>query len=221
METDSVDGQVVKPGQRSNAEWIRALTDEGPARAGALAELRAGMLRVIRSCLARREVRTDRESLAQDCAQEALLLALKHLHTFRGDSRFTTWAFQIAIRQALGALREQRWRLQSLELPAGDHPLPERPIESADPGPERRAQQAQVWQALREIIEQHLTARQRQVLEAAVFRGMPLDLLANSLGTTRDNIYKILHDARRSLRRHLLAQHLTYAEILEPFRDRG
>ncbi len=206
---------------RDNAAWLRALRSAGAEQAAGIRDLREGMLRVIRGCLATRVADTDCESLAQDCAQEALLAALRHLDDFRGESRFTTWAYQIAIRQALGALRRQRWHA-ALDPTPQDGRLPERPIEDhASPDPERALQQAQVWSVLHEIIERELTPRQRAVLVACVFQGMPLDLVAESLQTNRDNIYKLLHDARRSVRRHLLDRHLTQEEVLAPFRERG
>jgi RNA polymerase sigma-70 factor (ECF subfamily) len=211
-----------RPQGRDNAVWLRALRAEGEEQAAAIRDLRRGMLGVIRACLARRMPGQGYESLAEDCVQEALVLTLAHLDAFRGESRFTTWAYQIAIRQALGALRRQRWLTSDPAPAALDGGLPERLLEDQrSPDPERRLQQAQVWDMLREIIREELTARQRTVLVAAVFRGMPLDVLAESLGTTRDNVYKILHDARRALRRRLLARQVTADDILEPFRSPG
>ena len=45
-----------------------------------------------------------------------------------------------------------------------------------------------------------LTPRQRQVLVALAINGVPIDVLADRLGTTRGALYKALHDARRKLR---------------------
>ncbi len=206
---------------RDNAEWVRALTAGGADQAAAIADLRAGMLGVIRACLARRMAGRDHASLAEDCAQEALLLALQHLPGFRGESRFTTWAYQIAIRQALAALRRRDWQASGVAASLDDG-LPARILEDRRaPDPERALQQAQVWTLLQDIIQRELTPRQRTVLVAGVFRGMPLDLVAESLGTTRDNVYKLLHDARRSVQRRLLERRVTRDEILEPFRVRG
>ena len=213
---------------RGNAEWLDDLKAEGPRQDRALKDLREGILRVILAYLARHHVgrpasrSDDADQLAQDCAQEALLAVLKNLDTFRGESRFTTWAYQVAIRLLLAELRRSRWKDISLDRSHTGEELPAWPIEdNRSPNPERALQQEQVWEMLKGIIENDLTPRQRSVLVATVFQGMPLDLLAERLGTNRDNVYKILHDARKKLKRCLVERRLTQDEILGVFADRA
>ena len=213
---------------RGNAEWLDDLKADGPRQDQALKDLREGILRVLLNYISRHHVGRptpapeEADHLAQDCTQEALLIILKNLGTFRGESRFTTWAYQVAIRVVLGELRRSRWKEVSLDRSQIGEDLPDWPIEDTkSPDPERALQQGQMWQILKGIIENDLTPRQRSVLVAHVFQAMPLDLVAEWLGTNRDNVYKILHDARQKLKRVLIDRKLTQHEILEVFAERG
>jgi RNA polymerase sigma-70 factor (ECF subfamily) len=58
---------------------------------------------------------------------------------------------------------------------------------------------------LRDAIATALTPHQREVLVAVTVNDVPIDVLAERLGTTRGALYKTIHDARRKLRRHLAA----------------
>ena len=59
--------------------------------------------------------------------------------------------------------------------------------------------------AFAELLDEELTARQRQVFVAIVLNGVPLDALTVELGCNRNAIYKTLFDARRKLRTALAA----------------
>lgn len=213
---------------RGNAEWLDDLKADGPRQDQALKDLREGILRVLLNYIARHHVGRptpapeEADHLAQDCTQEALLIILKNLETFRGESRFTTWAYQVAIRVVLGELRRSRWKEVSLDRSQVGEDLPDWPIEDTkSPDPERAFQQEQMWAILKGMIENDLTPRQRSVLVAHVFQAMPLDMVAEWLGTNRDNVYKILHDARKKLKRVLVDRKLTQQEILEVFAHLG
>ncbi|MGH7432317.1 MAG: RNA polymerase sigma factor [Candidatus Methylomirabilales bacterium] len=209
---------------RTNEEWLRALRAKGPEQEQALRDLRGRVLRAILAYLAGPHVsqatrsQEDARQLAEECAQEALLAILGKLGTFRGESQFTTWTFAVAVRLLLGKLRRRKWREVSLEDSRIGEELPAWPIASAKSAdPERALQQQETWRILRGIIEKDLTQRQRSVLVAHVLQGMPLDLVADWLGTNRDNVYKILHDARKKLKRSLIEQGLTQEEIFAVF----
>jgi RNA polymerase sigma-70 factor, ECF subfamily len=209
---------------RTNEDWLRALTAVGAEQEEALKDLSQRFLHTMRAFL--RESHggnpvldaEDARQLAEDCAQEALLKVQEKLASFRGESRFTTWATTIAIRVLLQELRRRRWKDVSLRYShIGDHP-PDWPID--DPksqDPEKALQQHEVWQIVTRIIEEDLTARQRYVLVANVFQGMPIDLIAHRLGTNRDTVYKVLHDARKKLKLCLSKRGLTQEEILQIF----
>jgi RNA polymerase sigma-70 factor (ECF subfamily) len=52
------------------------------------------------------------------------------------------------------------------------------------------------------------------VLVALALNGVPIDVLAERLNSTRGALYKTLHDARRKLRKHLQERGLSL-EFLE------
>ena len=207
---------------KTNEEWLRALRADRIEQDDALKDLRETMLRAMRAYLAADSGYRSEEvgQIAEDCAQETLLTIRQKIDTFRGESRFTTWATSIAIRILLGELRRRRWKDLSIQHPRIGHDLPNRPIEalqSRHSDPELALQQDEVWRMIKTIIEEELTARQRYVLVANVFQGMPLDLIADRLGTNRDNVYKVLHDARKKLKICLSKRGLTQEEILHIF----
>ncbi len=212
---------------RTNEAWLQALHGDGTwQQEEALKDLREIILRGLRAFLSQAKesypsLRSENaEQVAQDCAQEALLSILRRLETFRGESRFTTWAHQVAIRHVLDVLRQKRWRDISLDPSRIGDGLPQRPIEDArELDPEQQLYQAQVWQIIRRSIEEDLTPRQRSALVAHVFQGMPLDLVATWLGTNRDAVYKLLHDARKKMKQGLLERRIPQEEILGAFAD--
>jgi RNA polymerase sigma-70 factor (ECF subfamily) len=213
---------------KTNEEWLRALKADGIEQEDALKDLRATILRALRAHLAKnsgyRSAFNSEEArqIAEDCAQQTLLTVQQKIDTFKGESRFTTWAISIAIRILLGELRRRRWKLVSLESSHGSVDLSESPAQSLPClDPELALQQDQIWNIFAEIIEKELTLKQRSVLVAVVFEGMPLDLLADSIGTNRDNVYKILHDARKMLKKCLSRRGLTQEEILRIFERRN
>jgi RNA polymerase sigma-70 factor, ECF subfamily len=69
--------------------------------------------------------------------------------------------------------------------------------------PEARTEQKELLASLQEAISDELTPHQRKILVALAVNGVPIDVLADRLGTSRGALYKTLHDARRKLRRHL------------------
>jgi RNA polymerase sigma-70 factor (ECF subfamily) len=138
----------------------------------------------------------------QDFAQEALLKIMEKMDQFNGRSRFTTWAQSIALNLAFSKLRRRHWRDVSLEamiergelfaepavLPANSH--------GADDDQNR------LVEALRKAISEELTPRQRAGIMAEL-DGIPVDQISELLGINRNALYKLLHDARRSLKHHL------------------
>jgi RNA polymerase sigma-70 factor (ECF subfamily) len=202
---------------RDNEGWITDLSQPGPQRDQALADLRVLLVRGLGYALSDRPG-VD-EALLEDFVQDALLKILAALDTFRGESRFTTWAQKIAMRVALTELRRQRWRDVSLDELTDAPEAPFIPELLADPaaGPERQAIQRSSLEVLRRVMNEELTARQRQALVAAHVHGMPLEEVARRMGTDRNALYKLLHDARQRLKQRLLAAGLSPQDILDAF----
>ena len=206
---------------RSNQQWVADLQAQGSVRDAAVADLRQILVTGLHRGLLRRVRRTGSEfhSQAEDFAQEALLKVLDQLGSFRGESRFTTWAHKIAIRVALTELRRKRW--QDVSLDALVTPPPGRlPVEFPDtaPGPAQAANKHAVLALLHRYIEEELTAKQRQALLAVAIYGMPLEEVARRMDSNRNALYKLLHDARRRLQRKLIADGLTPDQMLGVFR---
>ena len=214
---------------RSNAEWITALQSAGAEQAGALTELRTSLRRAALFTLRRARHHVGHlgagalDALAEDCAQEALSAIVQRLHDFRGDSRFTTWAYAFAVNMALVAARRERWATVSLDRIL-DKPQPLSAALSEDfrdPDPERRALQVEVAAVMHDGIDKHLTPRQQQVLRALVVEGIPLDEVVRHWGSNRNAVYKLVHDARLKLKRHLVSRGFDVPEILALFGGAG
>ena len=186
-------------------EWLRCLRDDGATRDDALARLHALLLRAARFEVARRRstlphLRGDElDDIANEAADDALMSVLKRLDDFRGASRFRTWVYKFALLEAAVKLRKRSW--QGREVPL--EPESWNILASADLEPDAEAEQSELIAALQSAIAEVLTPHQRRVLVALALNGVPIDVLAERLSTTRGALYKTLHDARRKLRAHL------------------
>ena len=198
---------------RENAEWVRAIADDGAVGEAARRDLRevlvSGLMRVL-------AVRGVDEALCEDFVQEALLRVRERLGGFRGESRFTTWALSIAIRIALDDLRHKRWKDVSFEaLTDGMRRLTDfEPAQQASQ--ERELARTRVLAELKAAIDNHLTERQRRVLMAEL-EGMPHGEIALHLKINRNALYKMSHDARRKIKAHLQGAGLSGADVLWAF----
>jgi len=201
--------------ERTNQEWLADL--RGPDRDKALADLGALLVKGLRYAMSDRPAVTEPD--LEDFAQEALLKILAGLGTFRGESRFTTWAQKIAVRVAFTELRRRRWRDVSLDemMGSSDTSFLHGTLSSAEAGPEQHAIQHMLLTALRRTIKDELTDRKRQALVAVHLQGLPLEEVARRMGTNRNALYKLLHDARQRLKKRLTAQGLSPQDMLAAF----
>lgn len=211
--------------QRSNAEWLSQLVADGtPEQAEAIEDLRQYLLRAVLYFFSqspgdlRSLARAELEQVAQDLAQDALLTILKNLAEFRGESKFTTWAYRFAINMSLVEARRQRWKnfsLDNLLENSGTAELQFQDTESPDPV--RSAQQQEVWETVRDVIQNDLTERQRKILTAVVFDDVPVDVVTKQFKMNRNAVYKMVHDARTKLKRRLEDRGFDVGEILNLF----
>ena len=203
---------VIPPTDVASREWLRSLRADGATRNEAVERLHALLLRAARYEAARRRrhmphVRDELEEIAHEAAGDALISVLAHLDDFRGESRFTTWAYKFAVLETAVKLRKRAW--QGQELPVS--PEAWNLFSSVTFAPDAAVEQGEMLSVIQTAVADVLTPRQRQVLVALVLNGVPIDVVAERLDTTRGALYKTLHDARRKLREHLEGQGLTFA----------
>jgi RNA polymerase sigma factor (sigma-70 family) len=196
----------------TNEDWLRALGGAGAADEAAVAELREVLRRGLRRALTGRAAADD--GFIEDMTQDGVLKVLGGLTTFRGDSRFTTWAITVAVRVAFTELRRARWKDVSLDRLVEDAParLPTAPPADA---PSQAARQA-ILATMHRVLETGLTDRQRQALVAEL-RGMPQGEIAAQMGLTRNALYKLTHDARQNLKRGLEAAGISGDDVRQTF----
>ncbi len=206
---------------RDNQAWLSDLHAGDVQREAALADLRALLLRALPQGLSRwlSPDNPEFQSFIEDTAQETLLRVLDALDTFQGRSQFTTWAYKISLRVALNELRRRRWRDVSLEglMEDEEDDSAPRQFASFEPGPEAIAERADVLQRVQQIVTEELTERQRAAMHAINMQGVPMEEVARRMGTNRNALYKLLHDARRRLKHRLEREGLPPKELLEMF----
>ena len=184
--------------------WLDALRGQGAEREAAVARLRELLLRAARFELSRRRAQlahlrtVDADDLAEQAADDACMSVLRRLDDFRGASRFTTWAYKFGLYEAATRVRRLAWRDREIPLePEAWAVLPDRASPQSD------AEQTELLAVVQDGIASALTPHQREVLVALALNGVPIDVLAERLATTRGALYKTLHDARRKLRAHV------------------
>lgn len=203
---------------RTNTEWLEAL--HSPQADAAISDLRALLLRGLRYALAGQGVT---EADLEDFTQDALLKVLRELDSFRGEARFTTWAQKVAVRVALTELRRRRWRDVSLQDLLAEHEdsdfTPEALTDKA-PDPGQVAVLTMMMEKVQRMIAEELTDKQRLAMMAVMQGGMPLQEVAERMGTNRNALYKLLHDARQRLQKRMLREGLAPDDLLAMFAER-
>jgi RNA polymerase sigma-70 factor, ECF subfamily len=214
LATTPATGAALDPESRG---WLDGLRAVGAEHDATVARLHALLLRGARFEVARRRPTlphlrgNELEEIALEAADDALMSVLARLDDFRGASRFTTWAYKFALLEAAVKLRKRAWQGREVPLEPESWGL----FASAGLGPEAELEQSELLRTLQGGIADSLTQHQRRVLVALALNGVPIDVLADRLGTTRGALYKTLHDARGKLRAHLEARGLSPDAWLE------
>ncbi len=189
-----------------SARWVRHLSAGDPDREAATVRLHGLLVRAAHVEAARRSgfhgvVGVELNDLADQAAADATLSILRRVDTFRGESRFTTWAYKFVVLEVGSKLARHAWRRQE------SHPEPElweRLPDALAVGPEGSVVAAELLAAVRRGVEQVMTAHQRRVFVSLVLQAVPLDVIVAELGTNRNAVYKTMFDARQKLRTYLL-----------------
>jgi RNA polymerase sigma-70 factor (ECF subfamily) len=201
------------------------LRAEGLEREAASQELRDLLVRAALAYLVRQQYPVEAfgadtyMSIAEDSAQEAFAIILRQLDTYRGECLFTTWAYRIVINLIADEMRRRCWRRRPLpedgEPAQGWRaPTPQQDVAAV-------ADRRHLWQIIDDIIQKELTQRQRLALVGRIFEEKPLIVLADELATNKDAVYKLLHDARKHLKRALHARGITSADVFAAFQERN
>ena len=201
---------------RTNEEWLSDLRGDNQDQAiGDLTRvLKRGLIYALSS-----RIQTDLETQVGDFVQDAVLRILDKMDTFRGESKFTTWAQKVAVRVAFTEMRRQRWKDISIEdlMPEDSGDFTPLVLSDPSPDPEQRTSQTLMLEMVDEMLKTDLTERQRTALMAIMHGGMPLEEVARRMDTNRNALYKLLHDARKQMRSRLVEKGLTPQEVLEVF----
>lgn len=144
----------------------------------------------------------DREE-AMDMAQESFLRVFRSLPRFKGDSTFSTWLFRIVNNTCIDALRRRKRQVvvalstdASIDTDEGEYQVE---FPSTDDGPEERAMQAEMREAVAQAIEQ-LSAEHRLALILRDVEGYSYEEIADMLELNIGTVKSRLNRARLSLR---------------------
>ena len=201
-----------------SADWLRTLGASGSVHDAAVERLHRLLVRIARAELRRRRRRLDvsgpeLDDLAHQAAADALVAIMQKLGQFRGESRFTTWAFRFVVLEVSSKLGRHFWRRRSVDFDDEDW---DRLPGSFGFEPEQRAEWQELFGAMRRAVDDELTPHQRRIFVAIVLQEVPLDALVVELRSNRNAIYKSLFDARRKLRRSLEANGYVGPDTVTP-----
>jgi RNA polymerase sigma-70 factor (ECF subfamily) len=191
-----------------SAEWLRVLDPGAADHEEGLARLHERLLAIARHELGRRTgggsavTGPEVADLAHQAAADAMLAVLAKLSTFRGESRFTTWAYRFVVLEVSQKLGRHFWRGGAASLGTEQW---ERLPEGLGSGPAEVAESAELLAAVRRAVEESLTDHQRTIFVAIVLDGVPLDAMTSRLGLSRGAVYKAVFDARRKIHADLVA----------------
>ena len=195
--------------------WPQRLAEQSDVREAAIAELRAFLVRGLRSGLSGRI--GSEEAFIEDIAQMSILRILDRIGTFKGRSAFTTWALSIAMRVAFTELRRMHWKDISLnELNGEERPVREEAESSLDPS--QQAARNSLISLMHDLIQSDLTARQQEVLLSEL-KGMPQIAIAEKLKISTNAVYKLAHDARKALKRAMTKAGYGPNQVLDVFSE--
>lgn len=201
----------------TNEEWVELLSE--PPNEQAVQELRNYLVRGLKPALSK-YVDRELDQFVEDVAQDALLKVLDNIHSFRGESKLTTWAMKIAVREGLTVLRRKRWdniSIEDLKGPNSDDDSGEilsEVFSTGNPTPELTTAQKMMLEKVQHIIKNVLTEKQRKVITAVMIHDLPVTVVAEQMNTNRNNIYKLVYDARKKLKNEFEVQGIDPKEML-------
>lgn len=201
----------------SNDDWVDQLTP--PPTEEAVAKLRVILVRGLKPALFK-YVDRELDQFVEDTVQDALLKILDKVDTFRGESKFTTWAMKIAVREGLSELRRAKYKdisLNDLALnddESGRDEISQMSFTDDQPNPDRATHERMILQKVQKMIDEELTDKQKTAMNALMMHGLPIEVVAEQMGTNRNALYKLVHDARLKMKNRLMEEGIDPDEML-------
>jgi RNA polymerase sigma-70 factor (ECF subfamily) len=200
---------------QTNEDWVQALSE--PADEKAVAELRKKLIRGLKPAL-HKYVDRELDQFVEDVAQDALLKILDNIDSFRGDSKLLTWAMKIAVREGLTELRRKKYDDSSIEdfkYPGeeGRNELTSLTFAAELPEPDEATHEQMVLQKVLKIINEDLTDKQKQAINALMVQGLSVTVVADQMETNRNALYKLVHDARLKIKNQLQVEGIEPEEL--------
>jgi RNA polymerase sigma-70 factor (ECF subfamily) len=210
--------------RRNNEQWLKDLRASGESYETALTDLRETILSGLPAALSGWLLPNSPQyaGLAEEVAQETVLKVVSHLETFEGRSQFMTWVYKIAVRIALTELRRSRWKDVSLEslVETDEGPAAPQLMTDSATDPETQVMQADLMLRIQVIMKEELSDRQMLAMKLIAIHHMPMEEVARRLGSERNAIYKMMHDARLRLKHRLAREGMEISELLSVFEAR-
>jgi RNA polymerase sigma-70 factor, ECF subfamily len=213
--SERIDASPTPGPDAESRAWVEGL--KGPRREEASQRLHDLLLRAARFEVNRRWATHphlrggDMDDLAHQAANDALLAILGKIDTYRGESRFTTWAYKFALLEAAVRVRRRAWQGREVPIESEHWSV----LAERSGMPASTAEDNELLESIKDAIQTKLSPHQREVLVAVALNGVPIDVLAERLSTTRGALYKTIHDARKKLRSHLADQGLRFEPELD------
>lgn len=201
----------------TNEEWIKALSQ--PVDERAIELLRSKLIQGLKPAL-HKYVDRELDQFVEDVAQDALLKILDNIDSFRGESKLLTWAMKIAVREGLTELRLKRYDDSSLEDfkhpgEGGREELTFLTFASDLPDPEQATHEQLALQKVLKIMNEELTAKQKQAMKALMIEGLSITVVAKQMDTNRNALYKLVHDARLKIKNRLEVEGIDPDDLLK------
>ncbi|WBQ08395.1 RNA polymerase sigma factor [Kribbella sp. CA-293567] len=199
-------GKVDEQVAEDNAMWVRGLTAGGAEYEETVARLYRVLVKIAYSDAKRKGSRLhlsgpELDDIAHQAAADATVTICRKVTTFRGDCRFTTWAYRFVTFDVSSKVNRHFWQRGAVSIDENDWALLASDLAEA---PEARAESRDLIEAVKRVIRDDLTDRQQRTFDAVAVRGLPIREVAEDLGSNPNAVYKTMFDARRKLRQALI-----------------
>ncbi|MGM0546527.1 MAG: RNA polymerase sigma factor [Bacteroidota bacterium] len=199
----------------TNEEWVEALSP--PVDEHAVEVLRKKLIQGLKPAL-HKYVDRELDQFVEDVAQDALLKVLDNIDSFRGESKLLTWAMKIAVREGLTELRLKRYddiSIEDLKPDDNSREVFSLSVASDETSPDRSLHESQLIDKVMQIINEELTDKQKQAINALMIQGLPMPAVVKLMDTNRNALYKLVYDARLKIKTKLELEGIDPEKMLD------